>query len=263
MKILHFSLVSLLIIALLSCGTQKNIPGNYIQNTNDTTFSDTSWFPNLTIQKHDLLSIQVYSESIKPETDLPYNLANMGATTATGAAISGFLVDHQGNIDYPRIGKIHVEGLTKQQLADLIKNRFASADNPELTNPTVIVRLMNYRITVLGEVTRPGTFNVPTEKVTIFEALGMAGDIGVFGKKENVKIYRESDGKREVGVINLTSSDLFNSPYYNLKQNDVVMVEPTKSKAKQADQVTAQRISLALSIITSLAFIYNIFRSNN
>lgn len=120
---------------------------------------------------------------------------------------------------------------------------------------------MNYKITVIGNVTREGLVTSPGEKITILEAIGMAGGITDFGKKDRVKVIRETDGRRTMGYVDLSSDSLFTSPYYNLVQNDVIIVEPTKQKARMVDQTLAQqRISLALSIITTATLIYSIFR---
>jgi polysaccharide export outer membrane protein len=130
-----------------------------------------------------------------------------------------------------------------------------------LKDPVVIIRFLNFRITILGEITQAGTLAVAGERLTILEAIGMAGGITEYGKKNTVKIIRENSGKREVGYIDLSSKDIFESPYYNLIQNDIVLVEPTKQKIRQAEQSQiAQRISLALGIITSAAVIYNLFK---
>jgi polysaccharide export outer membrane protein len=120
---------------------------------------------------------------------------------------------------------------------------------------------MNYKITVLGQVGHEGIINVPGEKITILEAVGLAGGITDYGKKNTVKIIRETDGKREIGIIDLSSKNLFDSPYYCLVQNDILIVDPTSQKAKQADQsIVAQRVSFALSVITAAAFLYNVFK---
>ena len=251
---------TLLGLFITSCGSQKRLPNNYIEDVTDTIGKDAVKIPDPTIQKNDLLSILIYSATTVPETDAPYNLPNLGGTTATGTTVSGYLVDSKGNIEYPRIGTIHVEGLTKSELGDLIKSRI-NEPVKQLENPSVIVRFLNYKITVLGEVARAGSFNLPTERITILEALGLAGDVSVYGKRNNVKVIREINGTREIGTIDLTSKNLFESPYYYLVQNDLVYVEAKKTKAKQADDAaTTQRISFALSIITSIALLYNIFR---
>ena len=137
------------------------------------------------------------------------------------------MVDMDGNIKFPRLGIIHAEGLTKRQLADTILSKIT-----DLENPTAVIRFLNYRITVLGEVGHQGSFNIPNEKVTIFEALGLAGDIPVTGKKDRVRILREINGDREIGTVDLTSKNIFESPYYHLQQNDVVLVDVKKSKGK-------------------------------
>jgi polysaccharide biosynthesis/export protein len=166
-------------------------------------------------------------------------------------------VDQNGNIEYPRLGTIHAEGLTKEQLSNAIKEKLKD----QLTQPSVIVRFVNYKITVLGEVRSPGTFTLPTDKVTILEALGLAGDITDFGKRASVKILRENNNQREIGTVNLTSRELFTSPFYHLQQNDVVFVEQESRKIRQQEQQNlAQQIGITTSIITTIALILNFIK---
>ncbi len=243
-----------------SCTPQKELP-NYLDRVKDTGDKKEVVVPELRIQKNDNLSIQIYSASLDPRVDELYNLRS-GATSSTqqGSTTAGFLVDGRGNIEYPRVGLIHAEGLTKQELADVIKRKINEKDSV-LTNPSVIIRFLNFKVSVLGEVKSPGMMTIPGERVTILEAIGLAGDITEYGLKDQVKVVREIDGKRDIGVVDLSSDSLFVSPYYNLMQNDVVMVSPTKKKAKQAEQnIVLQRVSLGLSIITAIALLYNIFR---
>lgn len=267
MKFIRFSVFLILpVILLFSCATQQKTP-YYLENATDTSSLINAPYPELHIQKNDLLSIQVYSASTQPQvSDAYYNLPSnspagqSGGTGNAGGNNSGFLVDVNGNIEYPRIGTLHVEGLTKQQLTELIKRRINEKDTV-LINPSVIIRFLSYKVNVLGQVGHEGVVNVTGERLTILEAIGLAGGITDYGKKNDVKVIREIDGKREIGTIDLSSKDLFNSPYYNLMQNDNVIVYPTKQKSRIVDQsVVAQRISLALSIITATAFIYNIFK---
>jgi polysaccharide biosynthesis/export protein len=258
MKILRTVFLLAFPLYLVSCGSQKKAASYYLDKVADTTIKGAATFPELRIQKNDQLSIQVYSASTDPEVDKIYNLPSggEGASSPTG----GFLVDARGNIEYPRLGTIHAEGLTKLELAEIIRKKLIEPIEL-LKNPSVIIRFLNYKITVLGQVGREGVVTLPSEKVTILEAIGMAGGITDFGKKDRVKIYREINNQREVGYINLSNDSLFASPYYYLVQNDVVIVEPTKQKAKAQDQaVVAQRISLAIGVITAAAFIYNIFK---
>jgi len=259
MKFIRVLLLLALPVYFISCGTQHKLP-NYLENAVDTSGKGEIKYPELIIQKNDLLSIQVYSVSTQPEkSDILYNLPTSNASSGPGTS-GGFLVDANGNIEYPRLGSFHAEGLTKQELAAQIKKKLTEPVEL-LKDPTVIIRFLNYKVTVIGQVGHEGVVNVPGERLTILEAVGLAGGITDYGKKERVRIIREINGKREMGIIDLSSKDLFESPYYNLMQNDVVIVEPTSQKAKQSDQaLVAQRITIAIGIITSAAFIYNVFK---
>ena len=257
MKFLRIFFLLACPVYLVSCGTQHKAP-NYLENLVDTTGKTEVKIPELRIQKMDQLSIQVYSSSTKPVlSDVIYNLP---AQVSQGSGTGGFLVDVNGNIEYPQIGLLHAEGLTKLQLADIIKRKINEKDS-SLTNPSVIIRFLNFKITILGPVAKEGVISIPGERVTIIEAVGLAGGITDFGKKTNIKVVREIDGKRETGYLDLSSKVVFESPYYNLQQNDVVFIEPTKQKARMIDQtIVASRISLVLGLITTAAFLYNIFK---
>ena len=258
MRFLAFFAFILFSFLFISCNTQKKVPYNYLEGVTDTTGKDTIKTFEPLIQKYDLLSIQVYTSTTKSlETDALYNLPQVSTANASQTNLqNGYLVDKNGDIEFPKLGTLHVEGLTKEQLTDLVKSKIT-----DLTNPSVIVRFLNYRITVLGEVGHAGVVNIPYERVTILEAIGLAGDIPLTGKKTTVKIIRKVNGNSEIGTIDLTSKDLFNSPYYYLAQNDIIIVEPRKSKLRLNDQsIIAQRISFALTLITSAALLYSIFK---
>jgi len=260
---MRFLTICLLFISvlLIACGTQNKIPYNYIENVTDSTGKDTVKIFEPVIQKYDQLYIQVYTTELKSsrldsQWNLPIN-PSLGGNQSS-ASLIGYLVDHEGNIEYPRLGILHVEGLTKKELAALIKSKIPPG---ELEDPSVFIRFMNFRVNVIGEVGHPGVVSVPYERVTILEALGLAGDIPITGKKTTVHVIRESNGTREYGMIDLTKKDLFESPYYYLMQNDVVIVEPRKSKLRLNEQsIVAQRISFALTIITTAGILYNIFK---
>jgi polysaccharide export outer membrane protein len=258
MKILRIVLLLGFSFYLISCSTQHKIP-YYLENAVDTSGKQEVKIPELRVQKNDQLSIQIYSLSTQPErSDAIYNLP--AASSSSGNTTGGFLVDANGNIEYPRLGTFHAEGLTKQELATQIKKKLTEPVEL-LKDPVVIIRFLNYRVIMLGEVNQGGVVTAPGERLTILEAVGLSGGITDYGKKNSVKIIRETNGKREIGIIDLTSKDMFESPYFNLMQNDIVLVEPTNQKAKQTDQtLVTQRISLALSLITAAAFIYNIFK---
>jgi polysaccharide export outer membrane protein len=243
-------------LIVASCRTQKGVINNYLQNIDSSGSAQLVNMPEPLIQKNDLLSIKVYSMSADPRTDLLYNLPET-ATTGGGTTANGFLVDANGLIEYPRVGTLKVEGLTKNQLAQTIKERLDTV----LRNPSVIVRFLNYRITVLGEVRSPGSFNVPTERVTILEALGLAGDITNLGNKTIVRVAREKEGQLELGYVDLSSQALFTSPYFRLQQNDVVFVEQNRRRLQQEErQNVAQQVGIATGIITAIALIVNIIR---
>jgi polysaccharide biosynthesis/export protein len=245
-RLLYFAAI---VFVITSCTTQQQVANNYVKVQPPV------------IQKGDLISIKVFSKAngLDPKADAPYNLQQASAAGGGGASggSSGFLVDRNGNIEYPQLGVLHVEGMTREGLSEELKGRLDSV----LTNPSVDVRFQNYKVTVLGEVKSPGTFTFPTENVTILDALGQSGDITDYGKKDNVMVVRETNGAVERGRINLTSDSLFLSPYYHLQQGDVVMVEALPKKIKQQqEQQTAQRVSLGISIITAIALILTFFR---
>ena len=239
------------IILLSSCKPQKAI--GYLEDFTDTSGKAQVKYPEPLIQKNDILSIVVYSDAIdQGTTDRLYNLANTGINAAT----QGYLVDNEGYIQYPRVGKLKADGLTKHQLSEEITKRLSN----ELKNPSVIIRLTNFKITMLGEVARPGTISLPSEKVTILEAIGLAGDISVYGKKDDIVVLRDVDGSVEHGKVDLSSKNLFESPYYFLRQGDVVLVNPSKNKARLSDQVFNQRLGIAFSVVNMVALLYNVFR---
>jgi polysaccharide export outer membrane protein len=243
----------------ISCSTQKQLP-NYLQNVTDSTGKGEVKISELKIQKNDILIIQIYSAATDPKVDAIYNMPASNSTPGQTTSSGGFLVDANGNIEYPKLGVFHAEGLTKPELGAQIKKRLTEPDTL-LKDPVVIIRFQNLKITVLGEVTTQGVINFPGERVTILEAVGMAGGVTEYGMKSAVKVMRETDGKRQTGLVDLSSDKLFESPYYNLMPNDVVIIDPSPRKAKKAEQdVVLQRVGFGLSVITAIALVYNIFK---
>ncbi len=259
MKLLGIVLFFGLSVHLISCTPQQKMP-NYLERVSDSTMRADVQIPELRIQKSDLLSIQVYSASTKPEiSDAIFNLPAQSTGDGTSSS-PGFLVDVNGNIEYPRIGLIKAEGLTKLQLADTIKRKINEKDSV-LANPSVIIRFQNLKVTLLGELNREGPISVPAERVTILEAIGLAGGIKEYGMKDSVKVIRELDGKRTAGWVDLTSNNLFESPYYHLMQNDVVVVEPSKRKARKTEQeVFYRQAGFVVSLITAIAVVITVFQ---
>jgi len=230
---IRFVFYSFLLLGLVSCGSTKTIA--YLQNAENFKDSRSNSLYDARIKPKDLLTITVVT--FDKEASLPFNLTMPLATTQTNSLTSqpvlqSYLVDNEGNIDFPVLGKIEVMGKTKTQLEDLLKQELKVYLKEE---PVINVRFVNYKISVLGEVNRPNTFTVVNEKVNILEALALAGDLTIFGRRENVKLIREhADGKKEIFIVNLNDSELVSSPYFYLQQNDILYVEPNKAKARNS-----------------------------
>ena len=241
-------LLSLLVCVgcFVSCVAPR--PVQYLEGTFDTTSLSKYAVKEPIIQRSDLISIIVFSDN--PEATALYNLPN------TGANGTGYLVDENGNIQLQGIGNIHVEGLTKRQLVDSLDSRL----KVYLKNPYYNIRFLNFKVTLIGELTREGTYTIPAERVTIFEAIGLAGGLSVYARRENVMVVRESDGKREFRRLDLTNPKVFESPFYFLQQNDLVVVEQIKAKSINTDQTTFRNVSLATTIISTLIFVYSVFK---
>ena len=248
-------LLAAAVFALLaaSCSNTEQIA--YIHDAQrDSAFALRGEF-SAGIQANDLLSIYVESET--PESTIQFNQETNKIAVVNGSvmnpghsAVSGYLVNHDGDIIFPVLGKMHVVGLTHNELAALIESRLKAEGH--ITDPTVTVKLMNFKVSVLGDVTRPGQLVVQGERLTIFEALSMVGDLTIYGQRHNVTIIREENGIRTIGEIDLSSKKVFDSPYYYLHQNDVVYVEPNMRRKQLAerDPLTMSYISSAVSIIS-------------
>jgi polysaccharide export outer membrane protein len=250
-------LVIAIVVLMASCRTQRAV-FNYLEDVNDTSFRKQVYLAEPVIQKNDLLSIQVYSAALDPQVDALYNLPMLQQSGGGqgGGQTGGYLVDVSGNIEMPRIGKVPAEGLKKGELEAVIKDRLKT----QLTNPNVIVRFLNFRITMLGELGNPGVLNIPTERLTVLEAIGMAGGVTEFGTIKQVKVLRYEGTEQKMGVLDLTSKQIFSSPYYQLQQNDVVLVDQTRYKLRQTEQQrVTQQIGFATGIISTVALLIAIF----
>lgn len=250
-----------LIILGTSCGNIKNL--QYLQGSFDTTRLSHYQIPEPTIQKGDILAIIVYSDNAK--ASLLYNqgaaitaISADAASPATGGgAQQGYLVNEKGVIFFQGLGPLQVEGLTKSQLGALLDSRLKDS---LLTNPYYDIRFLNYKVTMLGDVNKPGIYNVPTERLSILQAIGLAGDLTIYGRRDNVQVIREENGKRDVARVNLNDPELLASPYFYLKQNDVVIVDPIKKKAALSDQSTVRNITVATSIVSAVGIIISVLR---
>ena len=244
------------LLLLTSCTSYQKIP--YLQDfeTVNATEELTAMY-DAHIRPKDLLTITV--NTTDPEAAAPFNLtvqsaanSNLTQWVTQQAALQQYLVDNQGNIDFPVLGELHLGGLSMNEAESMIREKL----QPFLKEtPIVTVRMVNYKISVLGEVAKPGTFIINNEKVNVLEALAMAGDMTIWGLRDNVKLVREEEnGKRNIVVLDLNRADIVKSPYYHLQQNDILYVSPNKTKAKNSD--TGQSTSLwvsATSILVSIA----------
>lgn len=225
----------------------------FFQSSFDTS-KYTSLAPReVVIQKNDILSITVYSDDAGASA--LYNQAIATGTTGNTGAV-GYLVSEQGDIQFQGVGRLHVEGLTKLQLSALLNERLKE----KLKNPYYVIRFLNYRVIVQGEVNRSGELLIPNERVTILEAIALAGDVTIYAKKDDVLLIREMDGKRDIVRLDLRDPNIFNSPYYYLKQNDLIIVQPTRKKPSAERQEIVQNIGLSATLVSMAVVIYSLFR---
>ncbi|MEQ8704226.1 MAG: polysaccharide biosynthesis/export family protein [Phaeodactylibacter sp.] len=247
----NITLYTLIALLLSSCVTHDELLNFNTGPEFPTTPVEIQNLPQLTIQPDDLLSIRI--KALDPIAAMPFNIdpenMNMQMMNASGGMrpLIGYLVDREGTIDMPMLGKIKVLGKTTDEIRQIVLEKL----KPFLNNPVVSVRFLNFRITVLGEVSRPGTFFVANERVTVLDMLGLAGDVTSYGNRTNILVIREEDGRREYARLNIQDRDIFQSPYFYLQQNDVLYVEPLPVRtASIRDQST--RILPWLSAITAL-----------
>ena len=245
----------LLSFLLVACQSYKKVP--YLQEMevfNQANQQQENLY-DAKIMPKDLLTIVVSCTS--PELAIPFNLTvaspgSQALSTTTQAVLQQYLVDNEGKITFPVLGELKLGGLTKKQAEQLIINKL----KPYIKEtPIVTVRMINYKISVIGEVARPGTFTISNEKVNLLEALAMAGDMTVYGLRDNVKLIREdANGKQEIITLDLNKAETILSPYYWLQQNDIVYITPNKTKAQNSDIGNSTTLWFsATSILVSIA----------
>ena len=263
-KISYFFLAAVAVLAVTSCSTPKNVA--YIQNSDSIDYSKSEFLYDARIMPKDILTITV--NTVNPEASEPFNLLihntlNASRSIATsGGSLQTYLVDNNGCIDFPVVGTLQVGGLTKSMCEKLIHDKIQRYMNAE-ENPIVTVRMSNYKISVIGEVNRPGMFNVGNEKINIFEALAQAGDLSIYGVRDRVKLIRENaKGRKEIHTINLNDANIVNSPYYYLQQNDVVYVEPNQVKARNSAIGTSTTIWISVTgaLVSLASLIVNVLK---
>lgn len=264
---LHFCIFAFSIIAslmLTGCGSTKNVA--YFQNSDSINFDNSRFLYDARIMPKDQITISINTTT--PEVSLPFNLLLQNSYTqgrtisTTGGTLMPYLVDNQGYIKMPIIGKLKVGGLTKSEAEALVTEKVRPY-MAESENPVVTVTMSSYSVSVMGEVARPGSFQVSREKITILEALAQAGDLTIYGVRDRVKLIREdATGKKSMVTLNLNDANIVNSPYYYLQQNDVVYVEPNKVKAQNSTvgQTTTLWFSATSILISLTSLLYNILK---
>lgn len=231
----YYALLFVMTLGLLSsCVSRKKIV--YFQDIEKLAQNSSIAKPSLTIKPNDLLGIAVSAATL--EAARPFNVITearpttegTGMTTANNTQQLSYLVDSEGNINFPELGTIAVLGLTPKELREQLTERLTAY----IKDPIVTIRLLNFSISVLGEVERPGTYSISDEKISITEALGMAGDLTIYGRRDNVLVIRENGDTKSYAYLDFRSSDLMDSEYYYLKQNDVIYVEPNNAQRQSA-----------------------------
>lgn len=236
MKFYKIIIVAASVLVLVACSTSKEI--SYFQDLRPGESELTLAAPmEIKIQPKDKLSILVNSQDLRLTNlfNLPIVSQQVGQESSSGTnrGVSGYTVDSKGDIDFPVLGGLHVQGMTREEVAVYIKKELQSHDL--IKDPVVTVEFMNLSVNVMGEVNRPGRYNIDKDHLTILDALSQAGDLTIYGKREKVLVLRNENGTQRVYGINLCSADhLYSSPVYYLQQNDVVYVEPNDTKARQS-----------------------------
>ena len=257
MKVFRYMVLALAVAVLASCATSKEIL--YFQNIEDAQLQPLNTEYEAVIKKDDRLAI-VVSGPDKMVT-APYNLtlgelSNTASSTNPEQATLSYLVDSKGNIDFPILGKIHVEGMTRNQLVDYLTAEIGK----DVKDPIVYVSFRNYKITVLGEVRNPGTFIMDSEKINVLQALGKAGDLNLTAKRDGILLIREENGVQKHYTIDLRDSKLMESPYFYLQQNDVLYIPPSATRVATATTATGVWSTILSTVTTTIALLSLILR---
>ena len=243
---------------LFSCKSPKKLTQKaiYFKEISDSMLQQAARQYEPVLQKGDILTIVVVTsnEASAKLFNMPNaseGTLNSAGTASASSGANGYLVDEQGNISIPYLGRVKAAGLTRSQLTEALEGQLKQY----IDSASVTVRLSNYRITILGEVAKPGTYAIPSERVTILDAIGLAGDLTVYGKRNNIRVIRQTDSVKETGTLDINKGDIFNSPFYYLRQNDVVYVEMNDSKIINSDQSSLRTFGIVLGAISALGVI--------
>lgn len=252
--------IAVIVLFCCSCSSYKNVPYFQDLDQNNITREEINNYSPLIIQPGDLLAINVSSPSAGAE-QFGYNLNRISGTQGNENqpqnSVIGYLVDNNGNVNLPFIGQMKVSGLTTSSLTEQLQNSLVKI----FTKPIVNVRILNFKISVLGDVAHPDIYTIQNERITLPEALSLAGDLNITAIRNNILLIREISGKREFIPIDLNSKKLFESPYYYLKNHDVIYVTPNKSKVSSNNTAGFQRASLIISALSVIA-LFVVYRKN-
>jgi polysaccharide export outer membrane protein len=251
--------IAVIVLFCCSCSTYEHVPYFQDLDQNNITREDINNYSPLIIQSGDLLAISVSSPSAGAE-QFAYNLNRISGTQGENQpqnSVIGYLVDNNGNINLPFVGQMKVAGLTTIGLTEQLQNSLVKI----FTKPIVNVRLLNFKISVLGDVVHPDIYSIQNERITLPEALSLAGDLNITAIRNNILLIREINGKREFIPIDLNSKKLFESPYYYLKNHDVIYVTPNKAKVSSNNTAGFQRASLVISALSVIA-LFIVYRKN-
>ncbi len=244
--------LSVLLIIVCSCVSKKKITRFQYDEIDQLLVSNSY---KTVFKPDDLLQITISAQDIKSVApfNLPFVTFSATADAAVGQPIQqSYLVDSKGEIDFPILGRLKLGGLTREKAIEMIKEKL---DPDYVKKPTINIRIINYKITVSGDVRLPGTYTIPNERITIAEAIGLAGDFNISAQRNNVKVIREENSQKKVYNINFLSNKTFTSPVYYLQQNDLIYVEPNNAKAQSAafNQNTGLFVSIGSIIISLIA----------
>lgn len=254
-------LIYFLAILVIASGCKTNSRIVYLQQAGKSiVYSDSvlAAIPDPTLKVGDLFTIVINTKT--PEAAIPFNLpliptqGNFNNYSQSGSQVNtsgigqgslqNYLVDTHGDIMFPVLGKIHVEGMTKSQLSDYISSQIYPRYITEV--PIITIRYANFKVSVLGEVARPGVYKIDNEVISILEAISLAGDLSIYGKRDNVLLIREQNGKRETVRLDLRDKRLVDSPYYYLQQNDILYVQPNTPRSRSSALSTAETLSVSV-----------------
>ncbi len=243
-------LIALSALLLCACASQKKV--TYLQGTEDSYKQEVESDYEMHIQPDDLLGIFVNSKTMElvEMFNLPLITYQTGRTPSVSQRTLGYLVNKDGEINFPQLGKIKASGLTRSELTDTIQQRLIN--DGFINDPVVTVQFLNFKVSVMGEVARPGTIKVESDRITLFDAISAVGDLTVYGQRDNVKIIREKNGIRTVSVVDLRDVTILDSPFYYLQQNDIVYVQPNRAKAGQREINQNRTVSTWASIVSVL-----------